>query len=199
MSGRLRLEVFDCGESPPQETIVMQGDAYEEARLAAFENGYKAGWDDAVAANTDERSAMQAEVARNLQALSFTYHEARGHVLAAVAPLICDALAQILPETARSALPGLVYEVLRPMLESAADAPVSLMVHPAQHDAVELLLAGQTGLPVIVVAEPTLGEGQAWLRLGESETRLDLDAAVADILRLLREFFMPLQKENRDG
>ncbi|MDR5652726.1 flagellar biosynthesis protein [Ruixingdingia sedimenti] len=199
MAPRLRLEVFDNADAAAGETIVMQGDAFEDARLAAFESGYKAGWDDALIANADDRAALQAEVARNLQTLAFTYHEARAHVLSAVAPVICDALAKVLPEAARASLPRLVADLLRPAVEAAADAPLSLRIHPAQRDAVESLLAGQTSLPLAITPEPMMGEGQAWLKLGEAELRVDLDAAVADIRRLLAEFFALSEKEPRDG
>ncbi len=37
----------------------------------------RAGWDDASAAQTDDQTRMKADLARNLQTLGFTYHEAR--------------------------------------------------------------------------------------------------------------------------
>jgi hypothetical protein len=60
--------------------VVTQVDAVEEAKVASFEQGYKAGWDDAVAAQSEDQTRIRADLARNLQSLSFTYQEARSHM-----------------------------------------------------------------------------------------------------------------------
>ncbi len=113
----LRLEVFDSGtpsETDGTETIVLDAEAFEEARLAAYESGYTAGWEDANAAQADDRTRMTAELARNLQSLSFTYHEGRAHVLKAIEPLLGELVGRVLPEIARELLAPLVLETLMP-------------------------------------------------------------------------------------
>lgn len=80
----LRLEIFESDEpGGPAETVVLDTSALEEARLASYDSGYAAGWEDATAAQSGDQSRIRAELARNLQALSFTYQEARSHVLRA--------------------------------------------------------------------------------------------------------------------
>ncbi|MEN8837451.1 MAG: flagellar biosynthesis protein, partial [Celeribacter marinus] len=51
--------------------------AVEQARATGYEAGYKAGWDDAIAADESVRTKIGAELERNLQDLGFTFHEAR--------------------------------------------------------------------------------------------------------------------------
>ena len=55
---------------------VLDEDALEEQRLASFEQGYSAGWEDAVQAQEQSRGQVSAELAKSLEDMSFTYHEA---------------------------------------------------------------------------------------------------------------------------
>jgi flagellar assembly protein FliH len=195
----LKLEVFDSGETPAGATVVMQGSDLAEAHLAAYEQGYTAGWDDATGAASDDQTRLRAELARNLQALSFTFHEARAHVLRALAPLIEEMTARILPEIAREALAPLVVETLMPFAEQAADAPVAIVLNPAARPAVEALLDDRAGLPFTLSEEPTLGEGQVYIRLGDSEARIDLDRATAEIAAAVRGYFDLTLQERKHG
>lgn len=185
----LRLEVFEVASEPARTTVVTDLSAMEEARLAAYEQGFTAGWDDAVAAQADNQTLLGAEIAKNLQELSFTYQEARGHVLRAIEPLLAQMAERVLPDMARAVLAPMIVETLRPMATALADTPVTLVISPAARPAVEALIERAGALPVTIETETTLGEGQAQLRFGASETRIDLDRAVTDIAAAVRGFF----------
>lgn len=195
----LRLEVFNTEADATAETVVIETSALEEARLAAYEAGYKAGWEDAVAAQGDEQKLLGAEIARNLQALSFTFHEARTHVIKAIGPLLEGIAGTLLPEIARATLAPQVVETLLPLADQAAGAPITICLNPSARPAVEDMLARAAGLPVQIVEEPTLGEGQVVLRLGEAETHVDLDGAVATIADAIARFFDLTEKDRRHG
>jgi flagellar assembly protein FliH len=194
----LKLEVFKT-DSPGGTAESAEAAAQEEMRLAAYDQGYGAGWDDATAAQDDEQRRLQAELARNLQALSFTYHEARGHLIRAIAPLLEEICTRLLPDLAREAIAPVVLDALMPLTEELADAPVCIVINPAARPAAELLLGKATGLPVTLLDEPTLGEGQAYLRLGDTETRVDLDRAIAQIVAAVRGFFDLTEKDRKYG
>jgi len=185
----LRLEVFEMASEPERTTIVTDLSAMEEARLAAYEQGFTAGWDDATTAQADNQTRLGAEIAKNLQELSFTYQEARSHVLRAIEPLLAQMAERVLPDMARAALAPMIVETLRPMADALADIPVVLVINPAARPAVEALIEQAGALPLIIEDEPTLGEGQAQLRFGQTETRIDLDRAVTDIAAAVRAFF----------
>lgn len=193
----LRLEIFE-NEEPgvPSETVVLDVAAFEEARLASYDSGYAAGWEDATAAQSGDQSRIRADLARNLQALSFTYQEARSHVLRALEPLLTETVGKLLPKIARATLGGIVLDTLLPLAEAQGDAPVVLVLNPAAKPAVEVLIAKATGLPIVIEEEASLGEGQVYLRLGGSETCVDLDRATAEIMAALRGFFDISHKES---
>lgn len=196
----LRLEVFDMPDAPmARSTVVMDAGALEDMRMLAYEQGYTAGWDDAAAAQSDDQTKIKADFARNLQSLGFTFQEARMHVLRAIHPLIQQIVSQLLPEVARESLASVALETLMPLADEMADAPVTLVLNPASRAAVEALLEQATGLPLTVIEEPTLGEGQVYLRLGDVETRIDLDRATADIAAAVRDFFDLTEKDQHYG
>lgn len=196
----LKLEVFDTDPKPAKtDTVVLNLGTLEDEKLASYEVGYKAGWDDASAAMNEEQTLIRADLSRNLQALSFTYHEARSHVLKAVEPLLLQIVGQLLPEIARETLAPFVLETLMPLAEGLGDAPVTLVINPAARPAVESLLEQATGLPLTIEEEPTLGEGQVYVRFGTVETQVDLDKATADIAAAVRGFFDLPGKDRPNG
>ena len=65
-------------QKPPQQTPTTESrDAVEDEKLQSFEDGYKAGWEDAVNAQSQARDHIDNEFAKNLQEISFSFHEAR--------------------------------------------------------------------------------------------------------------------------
>jgi flagellar biosynthesis/type III secretory pathway protein FliH len=195
----LRLEVFDTPESHASSTVTVEQGALEDIRMLAYEQGYTAGWDDAAATQADDQTRIQADLARNLQSLGFTFQEARMHVLRAIQPLIHEIVTCLLPQMARETLATIALDTLMPMADEMADAPVTLVLNPASRAAVETLLEQATGLHLTVIEEPTLGEGQVYLRMGDVETRVDLDRATADIAGAVRDFFDLTERDQDYG
>lgn len=186
----LRLEVFDtvtAGDGAPQPLV--EASALDEAKVTSFEQGYSAGWEDAAAAQSGDQSRIRADLARNLQSLAFTFQDARTHVLQAIRPLILEMTSRLLPEVAREALAPAVLEALMPLADELADAPLTLVLNPAVRDSVESLVTQATGLPVEIEEEPSLGEGQVYIRLGPAETKVDLTQVTDDIAAAVRGFF----------
>ncbi len=196
-----KLEVFDV-DSPQKQAsgmVVTQLGAIEEAKLAAYEQGYKAGWDDAAAAQSEDQTRIRADLARNLQQLSFTYQEARAHILKAVEPLLEEMVNRLLPETARETLAPMVLERVMPMADELTDQPVVLVLNPAVRVAVETLIEQATGLPMTIEEEPTLPEGQVYIRLGGTEALVDLSRVTADIAAAVRGFFSLSRESGTHG
>ncbi len=196
----LKLEVFDAEpKAAKTHTVILDRVALEDEKLASYETGYRAGWDDASAALGEDQTRIRTELARNFQTLSFTYHEARNHVLKAVEPLLLQIVGQLLPEIARETLAPFVLETLMPLAEGLGDAPITLVINPSARPAVEALLEQTTGLALTIEEEPTLGEGQVYIRLGTVETQVDLDKATAEITSAVRGFFDRPGKDRPNG
>ena len=142
MMSPLQLEVFEDHDTRAgSSSITLDQSALEEAKLASYEQGYAAGWEDAAQAQSEDQARLRADVARNLQTLGFSFQEARVHVLRAIEPLLAGMVGQLLPATARASLGPLVLETLMPLVEGLAETPVTLVLNPASRVAVEGFLA----------------------------------------------------------
>ncbi|WP_372837534.1 flagellar biosynthesis protein [Phaeovulum sp.] len=190
-----RLEAFDT-ENSGGEAVRMNLADLEEAKLAAFEKGYSAGWEDAVAAQEGEAAKLRADLGRNLQALAFSYHEARSHVLRALRPLLHDMVAKVLPRLARESVGMVALEKLMPMAEKLAETPLTVVVSPESRETVEAVLRPRAGFPLQFAEEPSLSDAQVYLRFDDAETRIDLDHVTAAMSAAVTAFFqLEIQKE----
>ncbi|MEZ5910855.1 MAG: flagellar biosynthesis protein [Paracoccaceae bacterium] len=196
MSRRLSLEVFES-DPAEQPTIVMEAAALEEVKLAAYETGYAAGWEDAARSRADDAEKLATELSRSLQAQSFSYNEARVAILRAVEPLLSDLAAKVLPMMARETLSAHVLETVLPLAREAADQPLHVLVHPDAEAAVAGLLNTDQGMAFAIETDTTLAPGQAVVRIGGAETRIDLDAVVAGIQAAIAAFFEGTKTEER--
>ncbi len=197
---KLRLEEFhnpDGNDTAlPEAAEDMQT---EDAKLAAYEQGYGAGWEDASTAIADDDARIRAELANHLQTLSFTYHEARIHVLTALEPLLIDFAQKLLPEVAQGALGPLILETMMPLAETLAEAPIGLKVHPQSRAMIEAFLSSAKAPPFTMQEEISLTPGEVHLRLGEAETQIDLDATIHAIRSALNDFFEISTKDKING
>lgn len=194
----LRLEVFET-PTAISDTVVLQSAEIEEARLQSYETGYSAGWEDALAATSAEEGKISAEFANNLQNLTFTYHEARAHLLRSIKPVLVEVTTKLLPEVAREAIAPVVLDALMPLIDETLDQPIQIQINPESRPAVERLLTQAAGMTLEIEEEPTLGEGQVYVRLGKSELKIDLDGAAAEVIRAVHDFFDYSEREETHG
>ena len=196
MARLLHLETFDLpglADRLPESAQV----EVEEMRLAAYEQGYSAGWDDSVAAQSDEVARLRADLGRSLTEMSLSYRDARRHVLGTLEPLLHDMVTKVLPTIAHQTLGQIILEHLRPVAETMSAAPIIVTTAPSNRAVVEKLLTAQTGLPITVREEPTLGDGQAFLKAKGSEIRVDLDDVIVAIATAVAAFFR-IEKEQEN-
>lgn len=189
MAPRLRLEVFDTttpGDSAASGPVAAE--AVEDVRLAAYDKGYAAGWEDATASQADSQARLRDDLASNLRNLSFTYWEARSHLLQGLEPLLRAMVDRVLPEVARDTLGAAVVSELRAEAEGLASAPAVIEIAPGDRALVEAALGADPGLPVTLRDDPALGSGQVHFRFGAEERALDLGALLAAISTLVDDF-----------
>ena len=195
----LSLEVFATDPMAAPDRIVLDQIAFAREQLSSYENGYRAGWEEASATRTALAALSKNDLSQHLQKLSFTYHEAQAHVLAALHPLLLQVVGQIMPQIAREALATMVVEMLIPLADRLGQAPVILRVNPAAQQALLSAIEANTSLPIQITPDPTLGDGQVHLQLGTAEAELDLDKATADIAAAVRGFFDLFGKDHLHG
>lgn len=159
-----------------------------EAALAAFDEGYRSGWDDCAQAEAETNRRVGAELAASLQDLSLTYAEARQDVLTCLGPLFEDMAAQLLPSLAAEAVAPAVIAELRAAAESAATTRAVLIAAPAALPALERLIADRDDLDIDLRAEPAYAEGQVSIRFGTERRDIDLSDAANRMAEAIRAF-----------
>lgn len=186
-------------KAPAEESVASSQEATEDQQLQAFENGYQAGWDDAVKAQADSVAKVSAEFGQNLQDMSFTYHEALSKLTLSIKPIMAGIVDKLLPAVARDALGPQIIEQLVAMIKDDPNQPIEIVVAPSNVDTINDLADGKLSEPFEVVAEPSLGEGQAFVRIGAAERSIDLDTVLTGVHDAMAAFFHEAEQENENG
>ena len=163
--------------------------------LDSFEQGYKAGWEDAIRAKSEERASVSADLARNIRDLSFTYHEAREAILTEIAPVVEQAITTVLPEISRQSIGMQVMEELSAIIQENADTQVLLTTSPGNYEAVSEILPKDVNFPVDVVRDAGLGDGQIRFQFGNRERQIDLNEVLNTVSRAFEGFTYETRKE----
>ncbi len=192
------LEDFGAFAGPvPVETV--DGERLEAEKLEAFDKGFAAGWEDATAACEQAASESAEAALARLQDLSFTFHEARAHVLRSVLPLARAIAAQVVPKTLHATLGARLTEIMEKTVAEAATAEVELLVAPGESAGIEAALAGRVSFPVTVREEAGLATGTVHLRVGRSETEIDLAGFERTLTEALSALDTELEESVRNG
>lgn len=171
----------------------------EEHRLEAFEQGYKAGWDDAAAAQSEEQSRVAADFARNLQELSFTYHQARGQILGSLEPLLKEMVSKVLPKLASDNLSQIIVDEVLAVSQTQTEAGIQIVISPSNRPALERLLETQDSLDITIIDEPSMAEGLAYLRFAQTEKQIDLESVLSGFSQSVEGFFEQQEKVAING
>lgn len=185
----------DFGTTMQGSMVSLTDVSLEEQRLEAFENGYQAGWEDADKAQNENALKVSADLAQNLQELSFTYQEARGAVIESLGPLLRQMVDTVLPQLAHQSLPDRVLQEVESMVDAMGEHVIQIRAAPGDIAAIEALIKDQPGERLQVIPEDSLADGQVGIRLGDTEREIDLQDVLSGIERAISGFFNENQKE----
>ncbi len=194
--GNARLfEDFGQRGAPEQSAAESAIEDLEDQKLKSFEQGYGAGWEDAIKAQADSGKLLVETVQQSLMDARLTRDQAMQSFIAATRPLIDGLVGKILPELADRTLPQHVSRLLANAIEEASSLPVEIRVSQDQYSAVARLLEGEMPENAVLVADPELASGQACCALGSSEKQVDLDGLVDEITDAVAAFYNSVQEE----
>ncbi len=159
----------------------LDDNALEEQKLAAFEKGYGAGWEDALQAQEQNRGQLSADLAASLSDLSFTYHEAITRMTLSLEPMFQSLVQTVLPETLDRSLALRLSEQLTDMAKEQIGQPLQLIVPKGTAAQIEPILPKDLPTPPQIVEDPTLQSGQARLQVGVTQREVDCAALLKSI------------------
>lgn len=175
------LEDFGSAPAPAATAAGLSEEELESIRLEGFDNGYKAGWEDALKSEDEEKRRITGDFARNLSDLSFTYHEAHSHVMQSMVPLLQDLVDKVLPQAVRDTIGLRVVDQLSEMARQNGEQVIEIVTAPGDLDTVRALLDRDFGFPVTAEADDTLAEGQVFLRMANEERQIDMASVMTGI------------------
>ncbi len=175
----LKLEVFETHSSTDAPSYLDARSA-EKLRDAAYEQGYAAGWQDALDQMRNDDALARAATLDALQSISFTYAEARAMSDSQLGELVTDLLTKIVPDACLLSLPGRVAQELRVLL--ARDATASVQVRCAPQSVAVLapiLTELPAGAQVTLTEEPSFSAAQVVLQGQDQQREIDLSSVAA--------------------
>ncbi len=164
---------------------LLDEDALEEQRLAAFEQGYGAGWEDSVQAQEQNRGQVSAELAKALEDMSFTYHEALTRMTLSLEPMFQSLVHLVLPDCIDRSFAHRLSEQLKDMARTQIDQPIQILVPEGRAAEVEDFLSSDMPQSPRVIEDSSLQPGQARLQVGISRREVDC----VDLLSSVQQAF----------
>jgi len=198
MAASIKYEDFGepVAQKPP-EMAAASREAVEEEKLEAFETGYQAGWDDAVRAQSAMEHKLSSELAAQLQDASFQYHELRNHLTRSLQEMMRAIVDTVLPQAAKQSLGSHICQLVETHVRKGLDGRIELALSEQSVDRVEPLLAHVLDQYNVVV-DAALQDDQAIIRVGQTETSLDLNKVVQEISAAVTDFFETQLAEAQD-
>lgn len=199
MSVSHRYRNFGGAKAPTDNTSETNSEELEDLKLQAFEAGYQAGWEDATKAQSDAKDKVTAELGQNLLDMSFTYHEALSKLTLSLEPAMRQIIDTLLPEIVRTALGVHILEQVKNLIDGQINHPVEIVVRPQNIETVQAIVKSKLPEAFKIVGEESLGEGQAFIRVGDNERQVDLDGVLAEVSKTMTAFFHESKLEVEDG
>lgn len=180
----LKLEVFEVAQLD-EEAPLLDAFQAEKMREAAYEQGYAAGWQDALEQMRNEDELRHIAAQEALQAVGFSYTEAHQALAGSFLALTQALLDSVLPEAARLALPLCLKAELEALLQQHTRPAVQILCAPGVLGTLGTLIASCTQAEIELVAEPSFSDAQITLCIDSQERVIDLD----DVVARVREIF----------
>ena len=203
MNARVLLEEFRLPDSAVRARTLsaepVTATELEVIRSSAFEAGYASGWEDAGKASTEQKFRIDAEFERCVQDLGFTFHEAVTQLRGELGTLMLAVTDQFIPEILPDLVRATIREEILKLGDSTLHPVVELVASPNTVEIFEDILPETTQMEIRVVAEPSLGPNQAFLRFADQEIAVDFEPLLKTLREQLAAFTKQALPEVADG
>ncbi|WP_339640529.1 hypothetical protein [Jannaschia helgolandensis] len=160
-----------------------------------FDDGYNAGWDDAMAQVEAEQSRVAAQLAERLTGLERDQRAAMTTALMTLEPALRDVFDKLLPSTVERAFLPILLEEVEAVLDAGTEC-LTLVVAPEDAAPVARLLerGGIAAERVTVTPEPALSMSQALIRWTGQERQIDLEGVLTALDDALETFLATMDR-----
>ena len=171
----------------------------DEDRLAAFDQGYSAGWDDAIAAQSRNTHIATEEFARNLRDLSFTYQEAVQHVTKSLEPFLHALVETLVPTALEAGLAQKIAEQIGTAAEVSQSTEVLVQCSPMRQSLLSEALPDVLDMPVAVQSAPDMGRDEVVVKFQNTEQQFALSDVTEHIRQAIEAFTVEAKRDHSHG
>lgn len=182
----LKLEVFETASTQDTEAVFDAHQA-EKLRETAFEQGYAAGWQDALEHMRHEDALRRIAAEEALQTISFSYNEAHAALQKSFLDLTGVLLDKLMPELVRLALPARLAKELAEITARQTTLPLCIRCAPGAVATLGPIVDAASGIEITLVPEPSFTEAQVALSIGAQERRIDFDMMLESLRAYLTD------------
>ncbi len=161
---------------------------------AEYDRGYQAGWSDSAAEEKTRQKKASIQLSQALQEASFTYFEARNHILVSMRPVLEELASKFLPELARKSLAPLVAEKTLALAEEL-ETPLKIMCAPQSLDVLQEACKNSPAPPAIFLAEPSLTDLQVVFEYADGSAEIDLSHTIQELTNCVEQFYEALEDQ----
>lgn len=180
------------------EPVIESDDQVSEVQLNSFEDGYNAGWADALKAQDDENRRITSGLAENLQDLSLTRAEIERQIFNDLKTALLPMLGKIMGKVAHQNLGAIIVERILDFTSRATKSDVVLRLHPSARERLEKLLSEDLD-SIPLQDDEDLTPEQVCLSFGKDTQILNPSETVSEIETLLADFFENKTAKVSDG
>jgi len=182
-----------------QPATMVSDELVEEQKLVSFENGYTAGWDDAVGAQERETSKISVTLANSLEDMSFTYHEAQNQLIESLDPMFKVLTSAILPDALAASFGHHIVDQLTDLAKDQTGQPLIITVASGEAAGVRSALTQTFSVEIKVREDSELSPGQAYLRVGNLEREINSAALLESIRDSVDAFSYQVKEDANYG
>lgn len=177
----------------------VSNDELENAQLTGFETGYQAGWDDAVKAKSEESEKLSVDLVQSVQDMSFTYQDAYSKLTSGMQPLMARFVTTVLPNVAQEALKSQILDQIDRLMETQLENVIELVVPLGKSAIFVEFIENKVRVPFAILEEPSLSEGQVYLRVNKQEREINIDAILTEVSEAVDAFVHATQPKVKNG
>ena len=193
----LTLEEFGTGiKTPGQIPDIGSGTT---DNLGSFDEGYQAGWDDAILSVQEEHAAISTELGRNLEELSVTFFEARRQVCRSLRPFVEAISDVVLPEIVKDNVAAALARYVDEILGDDVPGNAVLVVSEADLETISKRIPKQERMTVEVRVEPSFAPGQIRLLIGEECHEIDHSRLLESVRTAVSDFYSGMAEDSKVG
>jgi flagellar assembly protein FliH len=193
------FENFDANSNANTNVPTMSDDDLEDIRLAAFEKGYAAGWEDALKSQATENSRASNGMAHHLEDISFTFHEAREQFAKCSGEILRLISEKFLPEILHGTLGQHILQEIESILNSSAPDALTIFVPKGKKENFQNLLKLELPMSLYIEEDISLNDDQIALRVIDIEREINVNRTINSMLDAIDTFTFENEMSDKYG